>query len=231
MYTFCMGAPPTPCKCIYSAWAPLPHHVNVYNTSSSSYSSNSNILSSQKCVDLEEICSIDGSSCSHLPLGIDGNSNLDPYVSLKNIRTSIVNRLIVGQLNINSLKSKFKFKHIDILILTETKLDETFLKNQFLIDDHSPPFRQDRNTNVGGSYDLHKEDIPCKMLSKHNITDDLEGICLVLNLRKVKWFLFGGYSPHKGNISNFVCQLGPIVDTYLSTYETSELIMEEFCEM
>ena len=30
MYTFSMDTPPTPCKCIYSAWAPLTHHVNVY---------------------------------------------------------------------------------------------------------------------------------------------------------------------------------------------------------
>ena len=65
---------------------------------------------------------------------------------------------------------------------------------------------------------------------------------LELNLRKVKWPLFGGYNPHKDNISNFVRQLDPIVDIFLSTYdnllllgdfnpETSEFIMKDFCEM
>ena len=83
-------------------WAPLPHHVNVYTTSSSSYSSNSNGLSSLNCVELEEVCGIDGSSGPHVPLDIDGNSkvycsDLDPYVSLKNIRTSNINGcLLIG---------------------------------------------------------------------------------------------------------------------------------------
>ena len=116
------------------------------------------------------------------------------------------------------------------------------LKNQFLIHGYSPPFRQERNSNGGGVMIYVREDIPCKMLSKHDTPDDCEGIFLELNLRKVKWFLFGGYNPHKDNISNFVCQLGPIVDTFLSTYdnllllgdfnsETSEFITKEFCEM
>ena len=126
--------------------------------------------------------------------------------------------------------------------MTETKLDETFPKSQFLIDGYSLPFRQDRNSNGGGVIICVREDIPCKMLSKHNTPDDFEGIFLELNLRKVKCFLFGGYNPHKDNISNFVRHLGPIVDTFLSTYdnplllgdfnsETSEFIMKEFCEM
>ena len=238
--------------CLYSAWEPLLHHVNVYNTSCSSYSSNSNGLSSQNFDGLEDIRSMKSSSSSHIPSDMDGNSeaynpDLDPYVSLQKIRTSNINRLIVGQLNINSLKGKIEgvknlIKHIDILVLTETKLDETFPKNQFLIDGYSLPFRQDRNSNGGGVMIYVREDIPCKMLSKHNTPDDFEGIFLELNLRKVKWFLFGGYNPHKDNISNFVRHLGPFVDTFLSTYdnllllgdfnsETSEVIMKEFCEM
>ena len=137
---------------------------------------------------------------------MDGNSeaynpDLDPYVSLQKIRSSNINRLIVGQVNINSLKSKFEgitnlIIHIDILVLTET----TFPKNQFLIHGYSPPFRQDRNSNGGGVMIYVREDFPCKMLSKHDTPDDFESIVLELNLRKVKWFLFGGYNPYKDNI-------------------------------
>ena len=51
------------------------------------------------------------SSC-HVPSDMDGNSeaynpDLDP-VSLQKIRSSNINRPIVGQLNLNSLKSKFE---------------------------------------------------------------------------------------------------------------------------
>ena len=69
---------------------------------------------------------------------VDANSlDLDPYLSLKHIRSVNINRLIISQLNINSLKSKFLgvinlIKHIDILVLNETKLDEAYPKSQFL---------------------------------------------------------------------------------------------------
>ena len=119
-----------------------------------------------------------------------------------------MNRLIISQLNINSLKSKFLgvinlIKHIDILVLTETKLDESYPKSQFFIEGYSPRFRQDRNLNGGGVMIYLREDIPCKVLHKHNAPDNFEGNFLELNLRKSKWLLFGGYDPHKDSISKF----------------------------
>ena len=41
-------------------------------------------------------------------------------------------------------------KHIDILILIETKLDETFLISQFLMDDFSKRYRFESNKYGGG---------------------------------------------------------------------------------
>ena len=96
--------------------------------------------------------SIPSSNASHVanseePLILISESNnvaradedIDDLTKLKNIRLSNVNRLIVAQLNINSLRNKFHTLidivsgKVDILVLTETKLDETFPKNQFLI--------------------------------------------------------------------------------------------------
>ena len=65
-------------------------------------------------------------------------------------------KLIFGNLNINSVYPKFdqmKFSlqgKVDILILTETKLDESFPTTQFLIEGYSKPLRLDRNRNVEG---------------------------------------------------------------------------------
>ena len=65
-------------------------------------------------------------------------------------------KLIFGNLNINSVYPKFdqmKFslqRKVDILILTETKLDESFPTTQFLIEGYSKPFRLGRNRNGGG---------------------------------------------------------------------------------
>ena len=83
------------------------------------------------------------------PLGKGNISHIDddrdPHKLLKNIKVSNVNRLVIGQLNINSLRNKIEAlkliigQNIDILIITETKLDETFPKAQFYIDGYAPP--------------------------------------------------------------------------------------------
>ena len=63
---------------------------------------------------------------------------------LDEIRTK-TNRLILGNLNINSLSSKFDQLKVliqgktDILIFTETKLDKSFFLEQFVICSYSKP--------------------------------------------------------------------------------------------
>ena len=57
---------------------------------------------------------------------------------IKKLRIRNPNKIIIGNLNINSLPNKFEqlkdivMQHIDILVLTETKLDDTFPTVQFL---------------------------------------------------------------------------------------------------
>ena len=45
-------------------------------------------------------------------------------------------------------------QHIDILVLNETKLDDTFSTAQFLVNGFSESYRLDRNRD-GRGYDLH----------------------------------------------------------------------------
>ena len=57
---------------------------------------------------------------------------LDPLYTIKNLRLSNVNRVVIGNLDINSLPNKFNqqielvLKYVHILVLTETKLDNSF---------------------------------------------------------------------------------------------------------
>ena len=61
------------------------------------------------------------------------------------------NKLIIAHLNINSLQNKFEFlislikDNIDVLMISETKLDQSFPTNQFMINGFSIPFRLDPN--------------------------------------------------------------------------------------
>ena len=63
---------------------------------------------------------------------------------------------IIGHLNINSIHNKFEMlpmsvaQYVDILMLSETKLDSTFPSIQFLINGFSVPNRLDRNSKDGG---------------------------------------------------------------------------------
>ena len=56
----------------------------------------------------------------------------DPQSFLKDLIIKNINRLIIGQLNINSLVIS---ENIDILMISETKLDETFPAAQILLQD------------------------------------------------------------------------------------------------
>ena len=59
---------------------------------------------------------------------------------------------IIGHLNINSIHNKFEMlsmsvvQYVDILVLSETKLDSTYPSIQFLINSFSVPHRLDRNS-------------------------------------------------------------------------------------
>ena len=56
---------------------------------------------------------------------------------LDDVREENINRPIIGQLNLNSIRNKFHFvesedsEHLDILLLSETKTDESFPQHNF----------------------------------------------------------------------------------------------------
>ena len=108
-----------------------------------------------------------------------------------------MNRLLIGNLNINSVSNKFdqlKFfgRDINIFFITETKLDST---SQFLIKGYSEPNRFDRNRNGGDVLIYVQEVIPSKSLTDHKLTQDIEKTFAESNLRKNNGLLFGSYHP------------------------------------
>ena len=96
----------------------------------------------------------------------------------------------MGNLNINSFLNKFdKFKvllngMLDILIITKTKLNDTFPVSQFHIDQFSKPYCLDRNRNRGGVIIYVREDIPSKILTNYVLPTDIEALFIELNFRK-----------------------------------------------
>ena len=64
---------------------------------------------------------------------------------LNEIRKKYVNNVVIGHLNINSLANKFDTLtlimkgRLDILVLVETKLDDSFTDKQYIIEDYTKP--------------------------------------------------------------------------------------------
>ena len=81
---------------------------------------------------------------------------LPPKKHFKKLKIGDPNKLIIGHLNINSIRYKFEYlkyiidNNIDILLISETKLDNTFPNGQFLMNSFHPPFRKDRTEKGGG---------------------------------------------------------------------------------
>ena len=90
--------------------------------------------------------------------------NTYDLTDLPKIRRKHENRIIFGQLNINSIRNKFislvnAIEKTDVFLVSETKLDESFPTSQFVIPGFSEPFRLDRN-RFGGL----EENIPTSSL-------------------------------------------------------------------
>ena len=104
------------------------------------------------------------------------------FLNIKNLIN--INRVTIGILNINSLTNKFDqlketvLKYIDILLITEIKLGNTFPTAQFLVLGFSKPFCLDRNRKEGGVMTYVRENIPDKLLRKLVFPSDIECIFL-----------------------------------------------------
>ena len=142
----------------------------------------------------------------------------------KMIRAESFDNIIVGILNINSISRKFdEFKlmvsgYFDVIIVTETKLDDSFPKAQFCIDGFSIPYRLDRNRNGGGLMIYVRDDIPSKMLTKHNLPEDIETAFTELNFRRCKSLLWATYRAPSQNHNYCFDNIDKSLDVY-STYK------------
>ena len=127
---------------------------------------------------------------------------------MNEIRKKNPNRIIIAHLNINSIRNKFEIlkevvgNKIDILLISETKLDDTFSLNQFILEGFTPQYRLDRTTHGGRLMLFVREDIPSKLLPNTNPSDNIENIFVEINLRSKKWLISGYYNPNVGLIQN-----------------------------
>ena len=133
-------------------------------------------------------------------------------------------------------------KYVDILLLSETKLDNPFPTAQFSLNGLLKFYRPDRNSIGGGILLCVGDDIPSRLLTDYKVKDNLELFFVGVNIRKKEWLLGCSYNPHKGNISNHLHHLNKGLDIYLKSYynilimgdlnsEVSENCLNGFCNV
>ena len=139
---------------------------------------------------------------------------------IKELRMGNANKVMIGNLNINSIRNKFEelketvLKYIDILVVTETKL---------LMDGFSKPYRSVRNKDGEGVMVFIRDTISSKILEKHIFPNDVESIFEELNFRKCKWLLCGTYHPPSQSDEFAFNNLDKAFDTY-SNYDKVLLV-------
>ena len=90
---------------------------------------------------------------------------------LKAKRIANISKLMIGHINKNSIRNKFKIlsnsikDNLDILMISEKKLDSTFPSNQFTIEGYAAQIRFDRNGRGGGILLYKWENVPARLLT------------------------------------------------------------------
>ena len=75
---------------------------------------------------------------------------------------------------------------LDVFIISETKIDDSFPVAQFFYEGPSMPHWKDRVLGGGGLPMYINDSIPSRKLQEHTTPDDIEIVWVEINLQKQK---------------------------------------------
>ena len=125
--------------------------------------------------------------------------------------------IVIGHLNAHSLRNKFEAieelvqNKVDICFLSETKIDETFPNEQFLINCYKL-FRRDRNCHGEGVLCYINENIPSKTVNVEGIVKECKIVLIDFSIKTRKWLFIGLYKPPSQNENYFLDNLSLIIN-------------------
>lgn len=156
----------------------------------------------------------------------------DIYNDIKSYRAKFAKNVIIAHLNVNSLRNKFdEIKYIltngyiDVLALSETKLDSSDNSNIFNVDGFTL-LRKDKRKNSGGLIMYVSNRIPHRELNVNvNVTGNIEVMSIELIIDKGdKWFIGHIYKNPVTPNREFEDFLSQMSNQCLNGYDNTMLI-------
>ena len=131
----------------------------------------------------------DNSSLGHVEDSeiIDTN---DKFGKLRSVRCKHPKNIIISYLNINSVRNKLRNLGTlvgnlgDILCISETKLDRSFLTSQFMLVEFKRPYRLDKTSTSEGLLTFIRNDIPSRQLTGFHFLNGIQILPIELNLKR-----------------------------------------------
>ena len=152
------------------------------------------------------------------------------YNELRMIRDKHIKNVIISHLNVNSLGSKIdeikELLHsckIDVLVLSETKLDGSYKQDILDIEGYCC-IRKDKRSNSGGLLAYVSKDIPLSEGSISICNDEIECMSIELNIADDKLMLLGMYKNPKTDSVLFKKTFNDICEKVCESYENIVII-------
>ena len=159
---------------------------------------------------------------------IDKNTN--GICELKQLRKQNPHRIIIGHLNINSVRNKFE----SLVRFSWQQSRYTYGikdKNRWYFPwvaifnwGFFKPFRLDRTTKGGGILLYIREDIPCRHIKQIILNKSFEAFFVKLNLRSEECLLGCSYNTHKENITSHLSNVSAALDKLCADYQNIILL-------
>ena len=108
---------------------------------------------------------------------------------------------------------------LDILMISETKLDDSLSKAQFYIEGFRTPFRLDRNKLGGGILLYVRNNINDILVTDHVFPNDIEAFFNEIKVNTCKWLVCCSYNLNSINVSTHLEQIRKALDIYSKKYE------------
>ena len=127
---------------------------------------------------------------SGLPSEIENEANC--FDELKALRLKYPRNVMTSYINTNSVRNKFTDfsemvgDYIDILVISETKIDSSFPTSQFVIDGFKSPYRLNVSRNSSGVLVYVRDSLLSKQLNVIGTQPDIQVVPFDINVRKQK---------------------------------------------